>query len=240
LSDPNHFLRITIRCLEEDLGLSPAPVSEPVESLIKNQVVRAFVEKRSQKPEGLEKVEPLTSNIVAYSLHAGELRGVTWHDRDLDVVWLCACRLHRSGKSDDLYPYAKGLDQNGRLLPTEEDLDALIEVQQRQALEALLQEAADRLEEATANPGNIIEFRLGGSIPLRLFVEREEGIEAHWLIVPTRPPEHAWRVAQDWMSFLMGAFFPHASSWEDLSAPGVAPGGFDLEPGETAFCWIPP
>lgn len=81
----DHTLRITIRCLEEDLGLQGADASIPVDSL-DHEVCRAFVEKRSQSPAGLEKLQPITTNAEVYTLHAWRWRGATWHDTDNDAV----------------------------------------------------------------------------------------------------------------------------------------------------------
>jgi predicted double-glycine peptidase len=113
-------LRVTQRCLAEDFGLPADALKQSTLEEVAGSIpaIAAFCEKRSQNPEGLEKVQPLTSNVVVYTLHAGEIRGATWHDRRAGTVWLLAARFHRSGKKDDAYPYFKELDAGGRLLPS--------------------------------------------------------------------------------------------------------------------------
>jgi hypothetical protein len=81
-----HALRITERCLVEDLGVS-VDDGDDLDALAKNNpIIRAFVERRSQSPTGQETVEGLTARIVAFSLHSGDDRGFdvasrTWRHR---------------------------------------------------------------------------------------------------------------------------------------------------------------
>jgi hypothetical protein len=144
-------LRVTLRCLADDLGLGPGDGWTSVERLAdESSVIRAFVDKRSQSPEGQETIEGLTSPIVAYSLHAGSDRGITWHDREIDVVWLLAARFHRSGKRDDAYPYFRGLDQAGRLMPSREDYIAHLASQ----LDTSHSDSLQRFHRSATRPAN--------------------------------------------------------------------------------------
>src|SRR5438874_614878 len=112
-------LRVTRRCLVDDLEFGASDLDRPLEELAaRHQMVRAFVERRSQSPVGQETIQGLTSRIVAYSLHSGEDRGITWHHVAAGIVWLLAAHFHRSGNADDAYPYFRRLDARGALLPT--------------------------------------------------------------------------------------------------------------------------
>ncbi len=111
------FLRVTVRCLNEEMEETTASDAErPVEEL-EPVLVRKFVAMRSQDLTGTEKVQPLQNAQEVYTLHAGRWRGATWHDRENNVVWLLAGRLHRSGAADDAYPYFKDLDADGAAPP---------------------------------------------------------------------------------------------------------------------------
>lgn len=95
------LLRVTARCLEEDLdGTTAADAERPVGELA-HELVQKFVSMRSQDPKGVEKVQPLQNASEVYTLHAGRWRGATWHDAGNNAVWLLAGRLHRSGAPDD-------------------------------------------------------------------------------------------------------------------------------------------
>ncbi len=113
------FLRVTVRCLNEEMEETTASDAErPVEEL-EPVLVRKFVAMRSQDLTGTEKVQPLQNAQEVYTLHAGRWRGATWHDRENNVVWLLAWRLHRSGAADDATRTSRTSTPTGRLLPTE-------------------------------------------------------------------------------------------------------------------------
>lgn len=105
--------RITARC-EEDLA-----AIEPDDAL---GLIDKFEEVRSQAPEAGDLINNLTER-PCYSLHSGRYRAATWYDAQLDVVWLLAARLHRSGDRDDFYAVAVGHEQAGRLYPTAKDYE---------------------------------------------------------------------------------------------------------------------
>src|SRR5512132_3123977 len=158
-------LRVTIRCLEEDLGLPEAASKLPIDELAEqNSVIASFREKRGQSPDGVEKVQPITSNVVVYTLHAGEDRAATWYDERAGVVWLLAAGFHRSGQRMDAYPHFKQLDEIGRLLPTREDYELLVQAQTLDFAGRLLEEIPPLRDAALAEPGNVVEGLLGGRV----------------------------------------------------------------------------
>lgn len=87
MSDGSPILRVTIRCLVQDLGLSASDARRNVTEL-DHEVCKAFVSKRSQSTIGIEKLQPITTAAEVYTLHAGRWRGATWHDEASNSVWL--------------------------------------------------------------------------------------------------------------------------------------------------------
>jgi len=84
-------LAATERCICRDLDLPADAVAEvPARQRERHALLEAFYARRAQSPVGQETIEGLQANIVAYSLHAGRWRGLTWHDEELAIVWLLA------------------------------------------------------------------------------------------------------------------------------------------------------
>ena len=154
------LLRATMRCLIDDLDYDDEVGGRPVEQL-EHRVIRAFVEKRSQNPVGVEKVEPLVSNVEVYTLHAGRWRGATWHDEEERIVWLLAARLHRSGERGDAYPYFKALDAAERLLPTQEDYELAFTLREAELPAGLYGAAQKTLHEARRTPRQDVRYVIG-------------------------------------------------------------------------------
>lgn len=135
-------LRVTLRSVQDELQLPPeAAKRHPTE--LDHEICSAFVTQRSQNPIGLEKLQPLTSSIEAYTVHAGRWRRATWHDEEDNVVWLLGFSYHRSGEAGDAYSYLKQLDAKGQLLPTPEDYDLLYELRRRISITASPTRVAD-------------------------------------------------------------------------------------------------
>ncbi len=196
-------LRITRRCLEEDLGRESG--SEFAELLDKAtpEIVTALVNKRCDSPTDRSEIAPLSSGRTVYRLAYGDdHRGGTWHDERFGVVWLLAYRLHRSGEPDDAFPYIKGLDGEGRLLPTEEDYKALFDDRGRRAAIVAPEEAQQLLAEARANEGVEVRGVLGEAAGVGVVVEVVETLEE---------PAVAFDVNQvpaAWVTLMPAWFFP--------------------------------
>jgi hypothetical protein len=221
----HYELRITRRCLEEDLGRDPD--SEFAELLEKAtpEIVRALVGKRSDSPTDRSEIAPLTSGRTVYRLAYGnDHRGGTWHDERFGVVWLLAYRLHRSGEPDDAFPYMKDLDARGLLLPSDEDYKALFDDRGRRAAIVAPKEAQELLAEARANEGVEVRGTLGEAAGVGVVVEVVETLEE------TAIAFDVTRVPPAWVTLIPIWFFPE-SRFEDWD-PSTAFPTRDLAPTE--------
>jgi hypothetical protein len=228
------FLRVTKRCLAEDLGLSDDASKLSIEELAeKSPVVASFVNKRGQNPDGVERVQPLTSRVVVHTLHAGEDRGATWYDRKAGTVWLLAARFHRSGQRDDAYPYFKGLDAGGRLLPTREDYEALVEAQTLDFAGRLHKEIPPLREQAIAEPGLIVGAVLGGRVAVRIVYD--EGDAMLTVAISQRLFPGDTHVPPGYQLAIAAGFLPHTTPPEHLSFAGDL-AGEELRDDEIAYC----
>lgn len=175
---PAHQLRITRRCLIEDLGLTPDDLTRPLEELAAGdsdaaKFIKTFVDKRSTDPVDEDSIERLsTGRIPMHPLRRGQrIRGLTWHDRDASVVWLVAAHFaHRSGERGDSYAYFRGLRAE-QLLPEEEDYQLFREQQAIQAADAILDHIDPALGSALADPNQEVRLDVGG-MPVCLLVTR--------------------------------------------------------------------
>jgi len=145
---PSYTLAVTKRCLIVDLGLSEADLERPLAELRDSSlVIQQFIDQRSQLPIGQETVQGLQAPIVAYSLHAGADRALTWHDRESGLVWLLASRFHRSGQAEDSYPFFRSRRRE-QLLPTRDDYTRAFEAQARTFAQALMEDVPPLLASA--------------------------------------------------------------------------------------------
>lgn len=78
-------LRITARCLRDDLGIASGSPARAEEHVGVHQIVRAFVERRGQSPIGQETFRCGTevTGRPLYTLHSGDDRGATWHQESV-------------------------------------------------------------------------------------------------------------------------------------------------------------
>jgi hypothetical protein len=171
-------LRITHRCLVEDLGFSSDDLTRPLDELAAidsdaGKFIRTFIEKRGADPVDEDSIEGLaTGRIPIHPLRRGErIRGLTWHDREANVVWLVAAHFaHRSGERGDSYVYFRSLAAT-ELLPDENDYQVFREQQAIQAADAILDLIDPGLRSALADPGTEVRLDIGGT-PVSLLVSR--------------------------------------------------------------------
>jgi hypothetical protein len=110
-------LAATGRCIRRDLDLPEDAVAEmPAVQRERHPLLEAFYARRAQSPTGQETIEGLQANIVAYSLHAGRWRGLTWHDEELAIVWLLVALVECEGASGRVSPRSK-LSSTGDNVP---------------------------------------------------------------------------------------------------------------------------
>jgi hypothetical protein len=213
-------LRITRRCLQDDLG---AAAESNFEDVAQEEIVRSFVKDRGERTHDTRQVSPLTSRREVWVLARGnDHRAGTWFDTDNRVVWLVAYRLHRSNTPDDFFPYCKALDANDDLYPTRDDFQRLIEDRNQRFAYAIRLEAPLILK-AARDEGVEQKALLGGAHGAAIAVEAAAGLEETYIAL--RPETLSWNR----LPVILAAF--HADAWESA---GRMPSR-ELDPGEIAF-----
>ena len=203
-------LRVTARCLREDLG-ERYPERVEMESAQRYEIVRAFCSKRRESPTGTGTVGPAAGERTLHALRQGhDHRGATWFDREERVVWLCAYGTHRSGEADDAFQHFAALRQNGLIYPEREDYERLNDERAERFVALAPQELAELLEAAEEKTGQEVRAVIGGVEQLGLLVVVVETLDELFvacsqaaLADPTRVsiiltglcPDRAW---DDW------------------------------------------
>jgi hypothetical protein len=229
----DYVLRATTRCLIEDLGFSAGDAEEPVEDLArKNSVLAAFCAKRGQLPGDQDRIRGLKASIVAYSLHAGPDRGLTWYDERNGIVWLLASRFHRSGKRQDSYPFFRALHRED-LLPSRDDYRRHFAAQAYTFAKALLIEPEALLLEARQQPDTICEGRIAGRIDVRLVVTIDDTLTLVTVALSQHLRPGEAEVPSDWLVQLAAAFLPDTPFERLMLTDELA--GEPLRPDEIAF-----
>jgi hypothetical protein len=204
-------LATTERCIRRDLDLpADAIAEEPAAQGERHALLGAFYSRRASSPVGQETIEGLQANVVAYSLHAGRWRGLTWHDGELAIVWLLAGRYHRSGERDDSYPHFRGLAKY-QLLPTEEDYERVFDRESHAFAQTVVSDVAVIFLAAHAQPGEIVSGRVASRIAVRAV---EQGASLQVAVKMQLYPGDE-QVPAEWLMTVLAAFFPDAR-FEDL------------------------
>lgn len=163
---PQYELRITARCLEIDLAMSPDTTFKDAMS---HPIVSAFVKKRRADPGSGKTVGPAAGGRTLYHLGQGDdHRGATWFDAQNAVVWLCAYGLHRSGKADDAFQIFEALIKADQIRPTAADYRRLGRDRIGRLVDLGPKHGQASVKEAAAKPGIVRTVRLAGQIPVRL------------------------------------------------------------------------
>lgn len=205
-------LRVTSRCLVEDLGRG---ADARFEDLLGLDIIKGFVGKRCADPTDTRKVAPLTSGREVYTLGYGHRhRGATWHDEQNRVIWLCAYGRHESGAAEDAFPYFKELDAEGRLLPVRDDYERLVEDRNRRFTDAVVDDAQQLLLEAREDPGVEKSGILADSVGVGVAVELVETLEETYIAI------RADDLRPGWLDIVLAAFFPDADlrGWESTDS----------------------
>lgn len=201
-------LRVTARCLAEDLGMPPAT---PFCDARAHPIVAAFEAERSKDPGAGKTVGPSAGNRTLFRLAVGhDHRGATWYDEVEGVVWLCAYGRHRSGQPDDAFPHFAALRRSGRVEPTVDDYEVLFVDRDRRFVETVFQDAQALLAAAQARPGEEHAALLGGRLDVAVVVEAVEGLEEVYVAFSVANIDHREVLV------VLEAFFPYAtfSAWE--------------------------
>lgn len=219
-----HQLRITHRCLVEDLGFTSDDLGRPLDELAAGtsdaaKFIRTFIEKRGVDPVDEDSIEGLaTGRIPIHPLRRGErMRGLTWHDRDANVVWLVAAHFaHRSGERSDSYAYFRSLRAE-QLLPEELDYVLFREQQAIHAADAILDLIDPALRSVLADPGTENRLDVGG-VPVSLLVTRMTPSPPRLKVaISMRRTESGFEPPPEWIPAILARCFRRPlGGWEDL------------------------
>jgi hypothetical protein len=161
-----HELRITGRCLVEDLGMT---VETSFEDALRHPIVQAFQGKRLADTGSGKTVGPWAGGNTLFHLGVGDdHRGATWFDMDERVVWLCAYGWHRSGQKNDAFQLFTGLLHNDEIYPTTDDYRRLLLDRQRRFVDLIPRHADVARARAMKTRKVIIEAQLGHPLDRQL------------------------------------------------------------------------
>jgi hypothetical protein len=219
-------LRITARCLDEDLNAAPG---SPFESVVGLEIVKAMISAHEENSFTARDVSPLTSGETIWVLTYGhDHRGGTFYDESQQVIWLVAYHRHRAHDPDDFFPYCTELDSRGCLLPTLADYERMFKDRDRRFADAVVHEAPMIIRDAERAEG---EYRctVGGELGVGLSIEIDDELEARAMTVAFDATEvETFEQGQ----LLLVAL--HPGPWE---LAGAMPSR-DLAPSEVAFTII--
>jgi len=170
-------LRITARCLEEDLG---AVRDAPIGDLVDHPIVKALVKDRATDPDAGKTIGPGAGDDTIRRLGFGhDHRGATWWDRTEKVVWLCAYHgTHRSGAADDPFKkHFRELIAAKRMKPTAADYEALFAERDERFVDLVQGDAQALLAEARREPGAEKRAVVGGEANVGCLVEVVETLD---------------------------------------------------------------
>lgn len=240
--------RLTRHALE-DLSLSiDAYAGRPATDFQDaHDVVRVFVERRSQEPKGQEWTNLPVTSAPAYNLHHGRYRGLTWHDEDSDIVWLLGVGWHEADSRDDAYEVLKARDQAGTLMPSEQDyLDLEMSFAETELfVTQVSQQAPALVDEARQTPGQEVRGLIAGRLGVGVLVEvvaitgDDESLEEIWVGFEMPPVGGACELpAQpEWILAVLAAMVPVQISFSDLDFSGAFPRAGGSRPNEIVVCW---
>lgn len=181
VSRAGHELRITARCVLDDLGIRQDSTFETLQS---HEIVKALRNQRHTNVRGTNTVGPAAGSNTLWVLRYGHFhRGATWFDEEQNVVWLCAYALHRSGDPADAFPHFDELRQSGVLWPTTGDYQALSDEHGERFSAVVAPEAQDLLAAARATPGVEERRVIGTTQPVGLVVHIVETLEETFVAV---------------------------------------------------------
>lgn len=240
--------RLTRRALDDlDLDVDTyarRPASDFVDA---HDVVRAFVQQRSQNPKGQEWTKLPVTLAPAHNLHHGRYRGLTWHDEDNDVVWLLGVGWHESGSRHDAYAVLKRRDEVDALMPDEQDyLDLEITLEETRSFVVQVSEQAPALvaqarERSGEEVRGVIAGRLGVGVQVEVVVisGEDESLEEVWIGFEMPPLPGACELPPhpEWIQVVLAAMIPVESGLENVEFGGAFPRPGGTRPNEIVVCW---
>jgi hypothetical protein len=161
-------VRVTLRCLREDVGLDVPPVEVDLGAMDHPLIAEAR-RVAPTAPRGQKRVLSIGRPLV-YRLRHGRWRGATWLEADAGRFWLCAAAQREAGSPDDAYELFAALHAAGRLLP--DDDDRLRDALERnvRVIDSAAAEIPVLLARANARRGRDVTARLGELVDMRLQV----------------------------------------------------------------------
>lgn len=232
-------LRITARCLHDDLGLDSGAPARAEEHQGVHRMVRAFVERRGQSPIGQEtfRCGSEVTGRPLYTLHSGDDRGATWHqesvppgietDYRLGIVWLLGVRPEHD------YDGLCEVD----LLPTVADYQAFIDDSAQTFARALVEQVPELLSLADRHKGRVVEGLLADTVRVRLYRDPDEEAPLLTVAYSSRSQPNAMALLPSWQTRMVLAFF-NSDEFASLSVVNDI-GGEPLAPAESAYCGFP-
>lgn len=239
-ADRHWDLRITRRCLRDDLRLGGDASGNAEAHVDVHPLVRAFVERRGQSQTGQETFRCGTevTGLPLFTLHFGDDRAATWHQKsvppgvkseyELGIVWLLGIRSE--------HDYDGLCDLGNDLLPSLADAQAFIDEQALTFARALVEEVPALLARAEQHKGRIVEDVIAGGIRVRLHRDPDDEAPLLTVAISSNPLPGTVQLAPDWFTRLLSAFFP--DDFADLSFAGDI-GGQPLKRDESAYCSFP-
>jgi hypothetical protein len=211
---------VTIRCWREDLGLAPRPLLDTSDD---HPFLRKFCTYGSLNPAGSQRVQAIKGAWISKVPFGNHYRGATWHDRELDIVWLVGYGLRLGGERADVYERVVSLFEKGRLLPTVDDYDIYFQERDARALPAMVAELRALLRHARVSDHECSTI-VANLVQVTVYVEQiqdpaeaptgadadPEILEDVWLAVSTQ------NLQDGWLDVIRAALLPtvDASGWE--------------------------
>lgn len=194
----------------------------------RHPIVRAFKRERRAATAGPDTLGPAGGERSLTVLrHSNDWRGVTWHDPDATVVWLCASGWHRSGHPDDAFQLFTRLKDEGRIWPTSEDYDALAADRTEQFAAFVIDDAPRLLAMARAEP-EVEQMLAIGQEPVALVVHVVETLEETFVAVSVQ------NISMQMYQLLLVALYPERS-FKDWRVEQRLPTR-DLDYARSEFC----
>jgi len=234
-------LRVTRRCVADDLGLPIEHASRDAQHYMREHVaVRTFVELREHAPDVGERVKGVNPYGGIVSLHVGSGRGATYYDAEEDVVWLLAySATHATHERRDVYQKFMALGERDELLPTQEDYETLETISSVAILDAFEEQCLRAVNEARADPGHtsssVVLLRNGqrsGIVALvDIHVIEDGSAEQGWVAFTFSPDT---RLGPSQVLDLLDAVLPEGAEPEHAADLHGRP----LHHNEVAFTWV--
>lgn len=117
-----------------------------------------------------------------------------------------------------MYQVLEAPDVVDKILPTTEDYELFFEASEADLPELLRQNAEEMLQEGQEAPGTEVRRVIGGTFPVSVVVERDNGMTATWLAISFRLLRGDYEPPPEWEQFILAAFFPGRRP-EDIVSP---------------------